>query len=89
MPEELSSKRSNWINGPSCLTQEMSTWPIFKDINRFTAKEEELIKTEMGTLVVSTIIAMIKKLTLSVESVIDPYQYSALEKILSVTATCL
>ena len=89
MPEELSSKRSNWINGPSCLTQEMSTWLISKDINRFTAKEEELIKTEMRTLVVSTIIAMIKKLTLSVESVIDPYQYSALEKILSVTATCL
>ena len=48
LPEELSSKRSNWINGPSWLTQEISTWPISKDINRFTNKEEEeFIKTEM------------------------------------------
>ena len=90
LPEELSSKRSNWINGPSWLTQEISTWPISKDINRFTNKEEEeFIKTEMRTSAVSTIIATEKKSTISVENVIDPYRYSTLEKILSATATCL
>ena len=58
LPEELSSKRSNWINGPSWLTQEISTWPISKDIKRLTNKEEEeSIKTEMRTSAVSTIIA--------------------------------
>ena len=38
---------------------------------------------------VSTIIATEKKSKISVENVIDPYQYSTFEKILSVTATCL
>ena len=90
LPEELSSKRSNWINGPSWLSQEISTWPISKDINRFTnKKEKEFIKTEMQTSAVSTIIATEKKATISVENVIDPYRYSTLENILSVTATCL
>ena len=50
LPEELSSKRSNWFNGPSWLSQEISTWPISKDFNRFTDKEEVgFIKTEMQT----------------------------------------
>ena len=90
LPEELSTKKSNWINGPSWLSQEISTWPISKNINRFTNKEEEeFIKTEMQTSAVSTIIATEKKSTISVENVIDPYRYSTLEKILSVTATCL
>ena len=90
LPEELSLERSNWINGPSWLTQEIPTWPISKDIKRFTNKEEEdFIKTEMRTLVVSTIIATEKKSTVSVENVIDPYRYSTLDKILSATATCL
>ena len=72
------------------LIQEISTWPISKDINRFTNKEEEeFIKTEMRTSAVSTIVATEKKSTISVENVIDPYRYSTLEKILSVTATCL
>ena len=74
LPEELSSKRSNLINGPSWLSQEISTWPISKDINRFTNKEEEeFIKTEMRTLAVSTIKTIEKKLTISVENVIGPY----------------
>ena len=82
LPEELSSKRSNLINGPSWLSQEISTWPISKDINRFTNKEEEeFIKTEMRTLAVLTIKTIEKKLTISVENVIDPYWYSTLEKI--------
>ena len=89
LPEELSSKRDSWINGPSWLSQKISTWPISKDTNRFTNKEEEkFINKEMQTSV-STIIAMGKKLTISVENVIDPYRYSTLKKILSVTATCL
>ena len=72
--EELSSKRSNLINGPNWLSQEISTWPISKDINRFTNKEkEEFIKTEMQTLTVSAIKTMEKKLTILVENVIDPY----------------
>ena len=88
LPEELSSKRGSWINGPSWLSQEISTWPISKDINRFTNKEEEkFINTEIQTSV-STIIATEKKLTNSVENVIDPHRYSTLEKVLSVTATC-
>ena len=74
LPEELSSKRSNFINGPSWLPQEISTWPVSKDINRFTNKEEEeFIKTEMQILAVSTIKTMEKKLIISVENVIDPY----------------
>ena len=90
LPEELPSKRSNWINGPSWLSQETSLWPIFKGINRFANKEEEkFIKTEMQTSTVSIIIATVKKSTISVENVIDPYRYSTLEKILSVIATCL
>ena len=28
LPEELSSKRGSWINDPSGLSQEISTWPI-------------------------------------------------------------
>ena len=48
LPEELSSKRSNSINGASSLTQEISTWPISKDIKKSTNKEEEdFIKTDM------------------------------------------
>ena len=43
LPEELSSKRSNWINGPSWLSQEISTWPIPKD-NRFTNKKRSSSK---------------------------------------------
>ena len=75
MLEELSSKRDNWINGPSWLPQEISTWPIPKDINRFTDKEEVgFIKTEMQTSAVSTIIATEKKSIISVENVIDPYR---------------
>ena len=90
LPEGLSSKRSNWINGLSWLTQEISTWLISKDINRFTNKEEEeFIKTEMWTSTVSTIVATEKKSTISVENVVDPYRYSTLEKILSVTTTYL
>ena len=90
LPEELTSKRSNWINGPSWLTQEISTSRISKDISRYTNKEEkEFIKTEMQTSAVSTIIATEKKSMILVENVIDPYQYSTLEKILIVTATCL
>ena len=74
LPEELSSKRSNFINGPSWLSQEISTWPVSKDINRFTNKEEEeFIKTEMRILAVSSIKTMEKKLIISVENVIDPY----------------
>ena len=89
LPEELLSKRGSWINGPSWLSQEISTWPISKDINRFTKKEEgEFINTEMQTSV-STIIATEKKSTISVANVIDPIRYSILDKILSVTATCL
>ena len=38
---------------------------------------------------VSTIKATEKKSTISVENVIDPYWYSILKKILSVTGTCL
>ena len=64
LPEELSSKRGSWINGPSWLSQEISTWPISKDINRFTNKEEKkFINTGMQTSV-STIIATEKKLTI-------------------------
>ena len=44
LPEELSSKRSNWINGPSWLSQEISTWPIPKDNNRFTNKKRSSSK---------------------------------------------
>ena len=89
LPEELSSKRGNWINGPSWLSQEIPTWPISKDINRSTNKEEEkFINTEMQTSI-STIIATEKKSPISVENLIDPYRYSTLEKILSVTATYL
>ena len=85
LPEELSSKRSNWINGPRWLSQEISTWPISKDINRFTnEEEEEFIKTEMRTSAVSTIIAMEKKSPISLENVIDSNRYSTLEKLLSV-----
>ena len=74
LPEQLSSKRSNWINGPSWLTQEISTWPISKDINRFTNKEEEeFIKTEMQTSAASSIITTEKKSTISAENVVDPY----------------
>ena len=73
LPEELSSKRDSWINGPSWLSQEISSWSIFKDINRFTNKEEEeFINTEMQTSL-STTIATEKKSTISVENVIDPY----------------
>ena len=73
LPEELSSNRDSWINGPSWFSQEISSWPISKDINRFTNKEEEeFINTEMQTSV-STIIATEKKSTISVENVIDPY----------------
>ena len=87
--EELPSKRGSWIDGPSCLSQEISTWPISKDINRFTNKEEEkFINTEMQTSV-STIAATEKKSTTSVENVIDPYRYSTFRKILTVTAACL
>ena len=72
--EELSSKRGSWINGPSWLSLEISTWPISKDMNRFTNKEEEkFINTEMQTSV-STITATEKKSTTSVENVIDPYR---------------
>ena len=89
LPEELSSKRDSWINGPSLLSWEISTWSISKDINSFTNKEEEeFINTEMQTSV-STIIATEKKSTISVENVTEPYRYSTLEKVLSVTATCL
>ena len=74
LPEELSSKRDSWINGPSWLSQEISSWSIFKDINRFTNKEEEkFINTEIQTSV-STIIATENKLTNSVENVIEPYR---------------
>ena len=73
LPEELSSKRDSWINGPSWLSQEISSWSIFKDINRFTNKEEEkFINTEMQTSL-STTVATEKKSTISVENVIDPY----------------
>ena len=92
LPEELSSRRRNRVNGPSWLTQEILTWPISKDIYRFTNKEEEeFINTEMQLSIVSvsSIIATEKKSTISVENVIDPYRYSTLEKILSVTATSL
>ena len=90
LSEGLSSKRSNWINGPGWLSQEISTWPISKDINRFTNKEEEeFIKIEIRTSAVSTIIATEKKSTISVENVIGPYRYSTLKKILRVTATRL
>ena len=72
------------------MSQEISTWPISKDIKRFTNKEEdEFIKTEIRISAVSTIIVTEKKSTISIENVIDPYQYSTLENILSVTATCL
>ena len=57
------------------------------DINRFTNKEEEFINTEMQTSV-SAIIATEKKSAISVENVMDPYRYSTLENILSVTGTC-
>ena len=88
LPEELSSKRDSWINGPSWSSREISNWPRSKDINSFTNKEEEeFINTEMQTSV-STIIATERKSTISVENVIEPYRYST-EKILSVTATCL
>ena len=89
LPKELSTKRGSWINGPSWFSQEISTWPISKDINRFTNKEEEkFINTEMQTSV-STIAATEKKSTTSVENVIDPYRYSTFRKILTVTAACL
>ena len=88
--EELLSKRSNWINGPSWLSQLISTWPISKGINRFTNKEEEeFIKTEIQTSAVSTIIATKTKSTTSVENVIDQYRYNTSKKILSVIATCV
>ena len=89
LPEELSSKRSNWINGPSWLSQEISTWPISKDINRFTNKEEEeFVKTEIRTSAVSTIIATEKKSTISVENVVDPYRYSTLERHSNLSLIC-
>ena len=89
LPEELSSKRGDWINGRSWLSQKISTWPISKDINRLTYEEEEkFINTEMQTSI-STIIATEKKSPISVENLIDPYRYITLEKILSVTATYL
>ena len=89
LPEELSSKRSNWINGPSWLSQEISTWPISKDINRFTNKEEEeFVKTEIRTSAVSTIIATEKKSTISVENAVDPYRYSTLERHSNLSSIC-
>ena len=69
MAEELSSKRNNWVNGPSWLSLEILTCPTSKKINRFKNKEEELIKTEMKISAVSTIIAKEKKSTISVENV--------------------
>ena len=72
--EEMPSNRGSWINGPSWLSWEISTWTISKDMNRFTKKEEEkFINTEIQTSV-STIIATGNKLTNSVENVIDPYR---------------
>ena len=43
----------------------------------------------MRTSAVSTIITTEKKSTIAVENVVDQYQYSTLEKILSVTATSM
>ena len=74
LSEELSSKSSNWINHSCWLTQEISTWAISKNINRFTNKEEEkFIKTEMRTTPVSAIILTQKMSTISAENVTEPY----------------
>ena len=74
LSEELSSKSSNWINHSCWLTQEISTWAISKNMNRFTNKaEEKFIKTEMRTSPVSAIILTEKMSTISLENVTEPY----------------